>query len=291
MKKIGKIRNSFIVIWICLLSFGLTIAGELLFELKFNLPFLNKDANDTFNLYISFWRFWFVILLFIIIFKQNRYILNSIKYNPKGNTISKLIFGLLIGFLTNGICAGVAILHGDISIHFSKFELLTLIIIFLAVFVQSSAEELLCRGFMYQRLSQRFKTPIIPILISSGFFATLHLGNESISALALLDLFLAGIFFGLIMICFNSLWMAMAAHTSWNFTQNILLGLPNSGEISRYSVYILDNNSAKNSFAYNVGFGIEGTIVAIIVMLIFCLILWLLYTKKLTNNEIQLTNS
>ena len=73
----------------------------------------------------------------------------------------------------------------------------------------------------------------------------------------------------------DSLWCAFAVHTAWNFTQNILFGLPNSGINVPYSVFKLDAATARDSFAYNVGFGIEGTLLADVVLLVACVLLYL----------------
>ncbi len=48
----------------------------------------------------------------------------------------------------------------------------------------------------------------------------------------------------------------MAMHTAWNFMQNIVLGLPNSGANVPYSIFKLEEG-ASNSFFYDTGFGIE----------------------------------
>jgi hypothetical protein len=62
--------------------------------------------------------------------------------------------------------------------------------------------------------------------------------------------------------------MAMAAHAGWNFTQSILAGLPNSGNVVPYSVFSLDAASARDSFFYNVAFGVEGTVPAIAIQVV-----------------------
>ena len=72
----------------------------------------------------------------------------------------------------------------------------------------------------------------------------------------------------------------MAVHCSWNFTQNVLLGLPNSGIESKYSVFKLVDGSAHNSFAYDVSFGVEGTIAAVAVVMLACAIVWFAGRKR-----------
>lgn len=58
--------------------------------------------------------------------------------------------------------------------NYSKFYI-PFVIIFLTVFVQSSAEELLCRGFLYQRLRRSYKHPAVAIVGNSALFADLVL--------------------------------------------------------------------------------------------------------------------
>ncbi|AVM48974.1 CPBP family intramembrane metalloprotease [Mogibacterium diversum] len=183
----------------------------------------------------------------------------------------------------NGACALTAYLHGDIKLSFAKFELFPILLMFIAVFVQSSAEELICRGFMYQRVLQRYSNPWVAILVTSLFFMALHLGNDHVSFFPLLDIFLTGLLFALMIHYFNSIWMAMACHTTWNFNQNILLGLPNSGEVSSYSIFVLDTKHDANSFAYNTGFGLEGTIMSVVVMLISIAIIF--YAHKISEGK------
>ena len=55
-------------------------------------------------------------------------------------------------------------------------------------------------------------------------------------------------------------------HTGWNFTQSILFGLPNSGTVSSYSLFKLEAASARSGLFYNVNFGVEGSIGAVVVI-------------------------
>ena len=136
-----------------------------------------------------------------------------------------------------------------------------------AVFVQSSAEELVCRGFMYQRFLKSYGKPSIAIVGNALFFGVLHLSNEGVTFLSLVNIFLFGILFSFIVYYMDSIWCAFAVHTAWNFMQNILFGLPNSGIVVPYSMFKLEAGTAANSFAYHVGFGIEGTLLANAVLL------------------------
>ena len=264
-KKYGFRDN---ILWILALTFLLTIGGDLISLIPINYTLFSDAYTETFNLYITFWGIWFVFLIAILSIKPNHYILDALKYRKNGNNLKNLVIGFGAGFVMNGACALTAYLHGDIKLSFAKFELFPILLMFIAVFVQSSAEELICRGFMYQRVLHRYSSPWVARLVTSLFFMSRHLGNEHVSFLPLLDIFLTGLLFALMVHYFDSIWMAMACHTTWNFNQNILLGLPNSGEVSSYSILILDTKHDTNSFAYNTGFGLEGTIMSVVVMLI-----------------------
>lgn len=281
-KKYGLRDN---VLWISLLTFMLIALGEIM-SLLFTVRIYNPDYSETFNLYFPFWAIWLSFMLAIVLIKKNRYILDKIKYKNGGNTFKNLLIGFGIGFLMNGTCALTAYLHGDIKLRFDKFEFVPILLMFIVVFIQSSAEELACRGFMYQRIAYRYKHPWAPTIITAVFFMAIHLGNDHISLMPILDLFMSGLVFGAMILYFDSIWMAMGCHTTWNFTQNILLGLPNSGSVSSYSIFVLDRNSARGSFAYDVGFGLEGSIMSIVVQVISLALMIYVYRKYAKNQDV-----
>lgn len=226
-------------------------------------------------MYAVFIGIWMIVLLYIALIKGYRPIIKSISTKLNGNSWKMLLLGLIVGFLMNGACILAAWLHKDIILQFDCFKPLSFVVIFLTVFIQSSAEEFMCRGYLYQKLMKISGKPAAAIVGNSLLFAVLHLGNNGVTVLSVINIFLFGVFFSLIVYYMDSLWCAFAVHTAWNFTQNILFGLPNSGMIAPYSVFKLNADSAVNSFAYNVGFGIEGTVVADIVLLLACVALYL----------------
>lgn len=273
-----KLHNN--IIWILVLSFVLLNIGD--FLLIPILPEISKKHAFlfTFSEYFTFIATWIPVMIAVIAFKRNRFILDSIGPKSKGNTISLLLAGFLLGFVLNGFSALVATLHGDIHLNFVKFEILPVLALFFAVFVQSSAEEVLCRGFTYQRIVKSTGKPGIAVFLNALFFAAIHLFNDGVTPLAFYDLLITGVFFSMVVFYFDSLWMAMGIHTAWNFTQSILLGLPNSGSSFPYSVFRLDGSHASSSFAYNTGFGLEGTILSSAVMTGCCIALYLWKRKE-----------
>lgn len=260
-----------------LLTFMLMLVGQILGSLII-LPLALLEYSDvlyTILMYLSFVGIWLLSFLYLRFTKKNRPILLAVSREAGGNNWKMLMLGFGGGFGLNGLCILAAWLNGDIVLTYASFRPLALAAVFAAVFVQSSAEEVLCRGFLYQRLRRSYRSPLTAIIGNSLFFALAHLLNDGVTVLSILNIFASGMLFSLMVWYLDSLWCAMAAHTAWNFTQNILFGLPNSGMLVPFSVFKLDAATARNSFAYNVGFGIEGTIVADFALIAACVALWL----------------
>ena len=91
-----------------------------------------------------------------------------------------------------------------------------------------------------------------------------HLGNDGINLPSLFQIFECGLLFSLIIFYYDNFWVAAAAHTTWNFTQNITFGLPNSGIPAACSIFKLED-SANGPF-YDSVFGVEGSWGTVIIM-------------------------
>ncbi len=264
-----------------IMIFSHEIIGGLLIS-----PFMHLYESDetgfwqVFCLYFQFIGVWVVFLPLCLIFKRNRPILKALWTAPKGNNIRYLGIGLLIGFSLNMICAIAAILNSDIAVYYDSFHFIRLLLLFIAVFIQSSSEELVCRAFIYQCLRRGYRHPAVAIILNALLFTVMHLFNPGASVIPMLAVFVAGIFFSLMVYYMDSIWCAMAAHTAWNYTQNVILGLPNSGQVTPFSVFRLEAVSATNSLVYNADFGLEGTFMAVAVMTIAGILIVVFYGKR-----------
>lgn len=257
-------------------TYLLLLAGEILGSVLVRGPhmsllsaeFLASDLWYIISVYLRFIGIWLVLLLRMWVFKKDRPLLAAVGPKARGNRAGMLAVGAALGFGMNTLCVLIAWLHKDIVLYFDSFQPLPLLALFAVVLIQSSAEELLCRCFMYGKLLRSYRNPWVAILGNALFFGLLHLGNDGVTVLSVVNIVVVALLFSLIVYYTGSLWCAFMAHTVWNYTQNILFGLPNSGLVSPYSVFKLDAASAMNSFAYNVGFGIEGTVVAVVVLML-----------------------
>ena len=241
---------------------------------------MGEGLYYTWYVYFSFIGVWICGLAVIFVFKGYRPILRSFSPKLKGNNIkAALIGGFTLGAGLNLIIALVAIATGAIKIHFSGLGLGTLLLLLISVLIQSSSEELVARVFIYQRLRKDFpKWPAIAILGNGLFFLVIHIDNPGMTFVSILLMVLVSIMYSLVVYYFDSIWIPIVAHTTWNFTQNIILGLPNSGIVFPVSVFKLD--AGRNNFAFDSTFGIEGSILAIILSAVMCIVIYWFGKKK-----------
>ena len=223
--------------------------------------------------YLSFAGIWIAVFLFVAIPKGNRPMLKSWGYNRNGNNIRGIIAGILMGFGTNGLCVLISWLHGDIKLSFYGIQPVILLAFLGAIMIQSGAEELIDRLYLYQKLRRRYRSPLVVIIFNALVFMAMHIPNPGFTAKAASQIILVGVIFSVLVYYYDSLWAAIWFHTAWNYTQNIIFGLPNSGIVSEYSIFTLEAASARNGFFYNVNFGVEGSVGACLLLIILAVVM------------------
>lgn len=241
---------------------------------------MGEDLYYTWYMYFVFISIWILGLIIFLVFKSYRPMLKVLSPKLKGNNVkAALIGGFALGAGFNLIIAFAAILSGAIKIHFVGLGLGTIILMLISVLIQSGAEELVARVYIYQRLRKDFpKWPVIAIFGNGLFFVMMHLGNPGITVSSMVLLMLTSIMYSLVVYYFDSIWIPIVAHATWNFTQNIILGLPNSGIVFPISIFELD--ASRNNFAFDSNFGIEGSVLALILTLVICVGLYWFGRKK-----------
>ena len=283
-----KITDQFIiasvlsVLVMFIASLLIALVGSTLFPTSLFSNILGGDLDGGTFLkdYFDFIWIWVAVFIVVLVFKANWPMLRAFGPNRSGNNPLGLLAGLFLGFACNGFCVLMSVLKGDIHLSFSGFEAVPFFVFLGCVFIQSAGEEILDRWYLYQKLRRRYKSPVIAIVINSLVFMALHLPNPGVTALALAQIFVVGVLMSLFVYYYNGLWIAMAFHAGWNFTQSILFGLPNSGIVSAYSVFKLEAASGRNGLFYNVNFGVEGSVGAVILLALVTVILFLINHKK-----------
>ena len=275
------------IIWILLAFFGwyMVLASTAVLFMGALLRKAFKDPSNGLVFVNEYYAPIFMSCLFFVLMcllvKKNRFMLEIIKPTREKRSLGKLGTGILLGFLTNFFCILCALLHGDIKFYFdfSATQIPLMIYAFICVFFQSASEELWCRTFMYERISVHY--PLwVAIVVNAVVFGALHSFNDGITWLAMADLIICGLAYSLLRWYSGSIWTCFGIHTMWNFTQNFIFGLPNSGLVSEASIFHLDAVNAVSNWIYSYEFGVEGAVPAVFIDLLLAAVILLLAKKQ-----------
>lgn len=286
------------LIWAIILSllfmFGGSILGGIgvvpiyLILSKFNLF---KSNVDLLLLLISLISFAFISLLVFIrvkfIEKRN---FSSIGFN-KINWLKKYSIGLILGVIMMSSVVLILFIFGYIEVENSPSQpvglsaLGYLLIILMGWIIQGGTEEIVTRGWLMNVLGAKYNR-VTGLIISSTLFGLLHLNNPNVNFIAIINIILIGIFYGLYVLKTNDLWTVCGMHTAWNFAQGNLFGFEVSGlnvEVSS----LFDFNLVGNDLITGGIFGPEAGLIATFILIasigIFLYIDKNKYLKKLSN--------
>lgn len=169
------------------------------------------------------------------------------------------------------------------SFQFSANLVGEFLILVLAWSIQGTAEELLTRGWMFSSLAAKHNIPV-GILVSSLFFTFLHLGNDGISLIPLLDLTLFAILACLVMLKTGNLWVIGGLHAAWNCFQGNVFAFPVSGTQAGQAFIAVETSGP--DWLSGGAFGVEGSIISLLIQA--GMITWLVYELYFTSPSNQL---
>ncbi|WP_314588938.1 type II CAAX endopeptidase family protein [Paenibacillus terrigena] len=142
-------------------------------------------------------------------------------------------------------------------------------------------EEVFNRGYL-QGLLERQYGVTWGVVVSSIIFALLHGTNPGIwsTPFTMINIFLIGTFFALTRVMTGGLWLPIGFHLAWNFFQGHVYGFAVSGTDTKPILSILADG---NSLISGDSFGVEGSILTTILMILVCGICVKLYTQREHN--------
>ena len=220
-----------------------------------------------------------VVLLYCLLV-ENRSLL-SLGLTRRG-AISEYVIGLAGGFLMLGGAVLLCIACGVMTVKLTdpppSVGILSLFLV--GFLIQGMSEEMLCRSYLMVSLSRGWPLWVCGVL-NALIFALLHLGNSNVSVIALVNIFLFGLFASILTLRRGSIWMAGALHSMWNFAQGNLFGIPVSG--IRGTPSPLSSHTAKGTWQELINggaFGLEGGLAVTLVLAVSCAVALLIPTKK-----------
>lgn len=211
------------------------IAGQLFSEFiavnQLGFSLLNIPENADLNLVLTLllipFAFVFLVVIFSVKYLLHRPILSvftaRLKFDWKRFFMSFGIWGLVLSIaLGIGIATGQPI---DWNFNPSTFFLLLLISIFL-IPIQTTAEELMFRGFLLQTFGKIFKKGWISLLLTGSLFGLLHWANPEVALIGnilLLYYIGTGVFLGLMTIWDDGMELSMGYHAINNIFASVVL--------------------------------------------------------------------
>ncbi len=148
------------------------------------------------------------------------------------------LLGAVTGFLMMTICIMAASACGNITVKPASgpTDVLPFILGIFAVLLQASTEEIETRGFVFSRLYDKGASASQAIILSALIFAVMHMSKPGFGLVPILTTAAPGLVYVLSYYYFGSLWFACTNHMMWNYTQDFLFGLPNSGTPAEFSL-------------------------------------------------------
>jgi hypothetical protein len=184
--------------------------------------------------------------------------------------------GALLGLVMFSLSVGLFAAMGYVAFEESHqptglMFLGGILIVLVGWTVQGAAEEVLTRGFLLPVISVRYGV-VAGIALSSLLFTALHLLNANLSWLALLNLFLFGVFASLYALQEGGLWGVCALHGVWNWAQGNLYGLAVSGG-DAHTATLINLKEVGPDWLTGGAFGPEGGLAVTLVLVVGCAVI------------------
>jgi membrane protease YdiL (CAAX protease family) len=200
----------------------------------------------------------------------------------RAGAFTEYTVGLALGLLMFGGAVAFCALGGTLTIQLNTDTpgLGMLVLFFVGFLIQGMSEEMLCRSYLMVSVSRGW--PLwSAVTLNALLFALLHTGNEGVSVIALINIFLFGLFASLLTLRRGSIWMVGALHSMWNFAQGNLFGIPVSG--IRGIPALLSSNIHEGTWPELINggvFGLEGGLAVTAILAVACAVVLFVPTKK-----------
>ena len=218
------------------------------------------------------------LIIFTIVKWREKRPLTALGFLKK-DALKNYSIGFCIGILMMGSTCLIIMVFGGLKLNYNAANtgmafLPTILFTLIGWTIQGSTEEILTRGWMLPQLTERYNF-LFSTLVTSIFFMALHLGNNSMSVMPIINLILFAVFAALYAAYTGNIWGICGFHVSWNWMQGNLLGIEVSGSnVPGGSLVSLQAQG--NELVSGGSFGVEGSIIA---TLIFGLASFLLAMK------------
>jgi uncharacterized protein len=150
-----------------------------------------------------------------------------------------------------------------------------------ALFINTVTQEVLARSYIFQTIRSQTNATVA-VLATALLFMAYHAAAYHGSWLPPLNVFLAGIMFGMAYQLSGNLWLPIGIHFAWNFLISPVLGLAVSGNSQTWSRWQLMTLQGPTSLSGG-AFGLEGGLVVTLTTLLGIVLLFIFFRGRLAT--------
>jgi CAAX protease family protein len=172
----------------------------------------------------------------------------------------------IVGLIPVAIWADITV-----HVHFNPRTMARVLAVLVMLICGALAEELMFRGYPFQRLEEAIG-PYGAIAVFSVLFGAVHLMNPGASALGLLNTVLIGIVLAIAYLRTRALWLPLGLHFSWNATLGLIFGLPVSG--LRIFNVVTHASATGPQWLTGGSYGIEASAPGAVTIILGLLVVW-----------------
>lgn len=190
-------------------------------------------------------------------------------------------YGFILGIILISFGFFGLYLNGNIVIHQIHFAAGSLILSFIFFIIVALNEEIVIRGYILSNLLESYH-PFTALGVSAFLFSIMHGLNPNLSIIGLINIFLAGVLFGLYYIYKRNLWFPIMLHLSWNFFQGPIYGFEVSGIDSKS---LISQKIEGASIITGGNFGFEGSVLLTFIMVIVIYLMYRHYHQAIPRSQ------
>ncbi|CAN5482909.1 hypothetical protein BH10BAC6_BH10BAC6_18500 [soil metagenome] len=182
-------------------------------------------------------------------------------------TAREALWGTTIAIGSLGVIAiGGMVIGGTFNAAPTSARPLTVLVG--TIVVAAVGEEILFRGTIFQAIEERFGG-IVAVMTTSLLFALAHVMNPGASVISLVNVFLAGVLLGAMLIRSASLWPSIFFHIVWNLLVALCFGAVSGNELGG-GVVVMNLSQASSSFVWLVSgpFGVEEGLLTTLLLIV-----------------------
>ena len=279
-----------VVLLLFLLTLTAAEVGRVLLAIPCTLLIPNSLSGSTSMLISLFATLATVAAVLIYCLAIERRTLSSLGFLRRG-AVAEYAIGLAAGLGLFGLPVLLCVVTGTMSLSPAEAmpSLGLMLLFFVGFLIQGMSEEMLCRSYLMVSLSRGWPLWVCAVA-NALLFSLIHIGNPGVTVIALVNIFLFGLFASMLTLRRGSIWMVGAIHSMWNFAQGNLFGIPVSGLMGSPSPLVAKMGEEGWQTMVNGGsFGLEGGLAVTAVLAAACLVVVFASTKRseVVNESIE----